>query len=296
MSQPYVPNKKPKTKPPKPGIVAGLGYYIFYRIVFAVVASLLTVFAINYIWHVDFINWNSWHSFYESLPSKVWPSYSFVLIIGQIIALLAIWLVFLGRDKKFFKEISLTPIKPTVLWPLLPLGVGVQVFYNALLWLRSQSGTESIQSASDAAASPGVWAVLVWFLAILATSVASDVLFRGLIYTRFARQLPRWAAMLGAGLLYALGWGPVDMVFYTAFGAGLCWVMDHYGSLWAPIVLQLSFCMLGVLAVAPLLGIPPLVRLVLSAAVCAVTVLFIKRQAKPATAPEQPDSKTPQLR
>lgn len=293
MSQPYVPNKKAKEKPPKPGIVAGLGYYVFYRVVFAIVAAVLTVTGLNTIWDVDFIQW---YSSPESLPELAGPSFSYVLILGQIVALLAIWLVFLGRDKKFFKEISLNRIKPTVLWPLIPLGIGIGVFYNALLWQLSQTWTGSAQTASDALTSPEFFAMLSGVLLVLSMSVTSDVLYRGLVYTRFSRQLPRWAAMLGAGFLFALGMGQAGMIFYIAFGGLLCWVMDHYGSLWAPIVLQLSCYILGTLAAIPLLGIPPMVRLVLSAAVCALSIWFIKRQSKPEPVPEQSQGKTPQLR
>ena len=85
----------------------------------------------------------------------------------------------------------------------------------------------------------GVLSVLI--RAVLAP-LTEEVLFRGLVYGNLKKALPRRLAVVLASAVFGLMHGQVLWTAYTALlGAFFCVVRDRYDSLWASVVLHMSF-------------------------------------------------------
>ena len=157
-------------------------------------------------------------------------------------ATLSVFYLALRMQKKNVPaEIRLVRVPFARLFALIPLGLMLNVFVSSLLALLPASWMASYEEASAAVFGSGLNALTALMVAVLAP-LTEEILFRGLIYTRFARGLPRgWATAASALLFGAMHMQPVWIVYAALFGALLCMVMDRYASLLAAIVLHMAF-------------------------------------------------------
>lgn len=150
-------------------------------------------------------------------------------------------LIFFLRKKNPLGEVRLVPATVRSLLPLVPLGLALNVFVSSLLSLLPPQWLETYQAASSMALGSGMDLFTLLMIALLAP-FTEEVLFRGLVYTRFSRALPRWLAIALSALLFGLMHGQPVWVAYTAFlGVALCLAMDRYGSLWGAVALHMAF-------------------------------------------------------
>ena len=170
--------------------------------------------------------------------------HNLLLTLSVNVATLAVILViFLIRKKNPLKEIGLNKVSPKSLLPLIPLGILLNVFTSSLLAMLPPQWLESYEAASQMVLGNSLDIIAVLMVAAIAP-LTEEVLFRGLIYTRFSRGLPRWLAVTLCGLLFGLMHGQLVWVIYAGiFGAVLCLTMEQYGSLWGSIVLHMAFNM-----------------------------------------------------
>ncbi len=81
---------------------------------------------------------------------------------------------------------------------------------------------------------------------VIAAPIVEEVVFRGLVYTRLCRGMKRWIAALLSALIFGLVHGTLLHLFYTVpMGLLLCMFYEKYRSLWAPIILHMSFNLAG---------------------------------------------------
>ena len=81
---------------------------------------------------------------------------------------------------------------------------------------------------------------------VLAAPIVEEVVFRGLVYTRLCRGMKRWIAAILSAVIFGLVHGTLLHLVYTVpMGLLLCFFYDKYRSLWAPIVLHMSFNLAG---------------------------------------------------
>lgn len=277
-----IPTKGRKAKASPSGTKAGLGYFFFYVLVIAaVVLSILLTISLPIIRDTTLER----DALHAALTQRIEETVIYAYIAAYLAKFLLLWLFFILRKKKFFQEIRLTRVKFTTLCPLISLGFAMRLSIAAITALLPKAWTGMTELAMDTLA--GGWSLPIMLLAVV-MPFTREVVCRGLVYTRFSKAQSRWLAIIFSSVLCGIGGHPVQTVLNIGFAVTLCLVMDRYGSLWAPVVMQMSSFILGGLATSILIGVPPVSLLFMSAAVCGLSVILILRQTKPKAQPEQP--------
>lgn len=272
---PAEPPTQPQQEPPKRpwrDIFAGLGYFGIYLLVQVAVSLCALVFITIRV--IVMGGLAGWDTFLQQVMSQVQASAISMTVWVDVLTVLIFWLIFVIRKKKFFQQIRLVRIKGATVWPLILLGLALNILLSNLLGMLPEAWLSSYQDASDVLLR-SVNVLTPLLLAVLGP-ITEEVLFRGLVYTRFARAMPRIAAAILASLLFGLMHGhPVWMVYSGLLGVVLCLVMERYGSLWGAIALHIAFNA-GSFFVAIFAGVPAVMQILLSGAACVWMGLLIK--------------------
>ena len=114
------------------------------------------------------------------------------------------------------------------------------MFVVCILSLLPQA---TLSSYTDSAAGLlGASSVLTILCIAVIAPLSEEVIFRGLLYTRLKRGMGRAPAILLASLLFGIMHGQLIWAAYAcALSVLLCLVLDWYDSLWASVLLHLSF-------------------------------------------------------
>ena len=165
------------------------------------------------------------------------------LVTGVIdlIALGAFALLLKLMRRPVLASAGIVRIRPARLLPLIPLGASLNVLLTSLLSLLPASALEAYMEAAGPALLGQYGALSVLILTVLAP-LTEEVLFRGLIYGSLKKAMPRWLAILAASAVFGLMHGQLLWMLYTALlGAFFCLIRDRYATLWASILLHMSF-------------------------------------------------------
>lgn len=99
---------------------------------------------------------------------------------------------------------------------------------------------ESYNAASQAAL--GKPTLMTLLLTVLAAPLTEEAVFRGLVYGRFRRAMPKWVAiLLSSGLFGLLHGQPLWMAYAFVMGCIFCAVYERHGTLLAPVLVHMSF-------------------------------------------------------
>lgn len=167
---------------------------------------------------------------------------SLVTIVYSAATLIALIIIFAVRRKRFSSEIGLRRVKNETLLLVLPLGVSLQIIIVFLLNLIPLP-EEIIESYNNLYSLLGNSSRILEIISVaIAAPIIEEVVFRGLIYTRLRRAM---SAPIAAGLsaaIFALAHGQIIAVIYAfIMGLILCFLMERFRSLWAPIILHVGF-------------------------------------------------------
>lgn len=169
-----------------------------------------------------------------------------VLIVSGILTVLALWLFFLIRRRRFRTEIHLKPFRAAH-WPGILLGAaGLCLFINfgmELIPIPAEILEEYAESSAGLLEGPFV---LLFLSNVIMAPVVEEILFRGLVYGRLKRAMPRGAAILLSSLLFALMHGQILWICYTFLvGIILCLAAEKTDSILASIVIHMLFNLFG---------------------------------------------------
>ncbi|MDO4572054.1 MAG: CPBP family intramembrane metalloprotease [Clostridia bacterium] len=165
-----------------------------------------------------------------------------VLLSGvtNILTLVVLWIVFAARRCSFGAETGLRRVHAPALLILLPLGLCSYVFVCSALALLPSGLLESY-SESSSTLMTGLDFLPMLCLVVLAP-LAEEVVFRGLVYSRWKRGMGRFLATLLTGAIFGLLHGQLVWAVYTfAFSLLLTGVYEWYDSLWASVLLHACF-------------------------------------------------------
>ena len=158
----------------------------------------------------------------------------------NLITLVIYWVFFSARRCHFGMETQLFRVNIPALLLMIPLGLSCYTFIVCILSLLPENLLQSyISSAEGLLGSSSPLAILS--LVVLAP-LAEEVAFRGLLYTRLRRGMPRLLAFFLASFLFGLMHGQfVWMLYAFVLSLLLCAILDWFGSLWPGILLHMTF-------------------------------------------------------
>lgn len=270
-SQAAAPQKPSKGR----AVGAALLYFGVYLIMqLLVAAALMGILAFKLAPSIDPGNMQA---FIETLLDAFLQRALLLSDISNLLTLAVLALIFLLRRRNPLREAFLVraPYKP-MLW-LVPLGVFANVLLASALSFLPASVLDAYLESAAFLESDGWYAPL---LIVFIAPFTEEVVFRGLIYTRLKRAMPRALALLLSSLLFGLMHGQALWIAYAfALGALLCLIFDRCKTLWASVLFHAAFNAGNLLSalVAEQTVLPALLFSALLCAVCAY--FFIARTA-----------------
>lgn len=179
------------------------------------------------------------------LTSNLLPTVTF---LSGWLTLLFFWMFFAIRGKSFSGEVrwhKMPAPGSAVLGPL-ECGFGLSILASCAMamipfpdtWYDAYDASmEMLMSGNP---------LFLAAATIIAAPLVEEVVFRGLVYTRLCRGMPRLIAALLSAILFGLVHGTLLHLFYTIpMGLLLCLFYEKYRSLWAPIIMHMSFNLAG---------------------------------------------------
>lgn len=179
------------------------------------------------------------------LTANLLPTVTF---LSAWITLLFLWILFAVRGKSFSREVRWHKMSSpwrTALGPL-ECGFGLSILATCVLamipfpsaWYDAYDESMELLMSGNP--------LFLAAATILAAPIVEEVIFRGLIYTRLCRGMPRVIAALLSAIFFGLVHGTLLHMLYTIpMGLLLCLFYEKYRSLWAPIILHMGFNLAG---------------------------------------------------
>ena len=175
-------------------------------------------------------------------------------LISNALTLLILLPVFAAQKKSYAREISLFPLVPGAIWPLVSGAMALAAVVALVLALLPipQELMDAYNSAAVGLGEPGLISALS---TVFFAPIAEEVIFRGLVYTRLRRAMPAALACVLSSLVFGLLHGQLLWIAYAfIMGVVLTLVFERTGTLWASIVVHVTFNLVGTYAVQYLPG------------------------------------------
>lgn len=165
---------------------------------------------------------------------------------GDALALLTVWAVFRLRGRRLSVETNWRKTPSGTILVAAACGVIFAAIVSLILSILPIP--EEIMQGYEEASSEvlDINAPLVMLALVFIGPISEEVFFRGLVYTRLKRGMPRVAAMILASLIFAVIHGNIVWIAY-AFCAGMLMnlVFEKSGTLWASIAFHCAFNFAG---------------------------------------------------
>ena len=166
---------------------------------------------------------------------------TWLVLISNLVTIGGIWIFFLCRRKKFFREIGLRKTSMRNLSMSVIFGVGICFFVDMLTTYLPfpESVMDQFQSQHGM-----LWYgdVGLTFLSVaIVGPISEEICFRGLCYSGLKKTMRPWAAGLISSVFFGLAHGD-PIWFFVGFLAGvaLSWVYETTGSLLPAIVVHVT--------------------------------------------------------
>lgn len=166
-------------------------------------------------------------------------------LISNALTLLLLLPVFAARKKSYAREISLFPLAPGAIWPLVLGATALSIVISLLLALLPipEALMDSYTEASSSLDAPGFITALS---TVIFAPIAEEVIFRGLVYTRLRRAMPVALACVLSSLVFAILHGELIWIAYAfMMGVALTLVLERTGTLWSSIIVHITFNLFG---------------------------------------------------
>ncbi|WMJ23394.1 type II CAAX endopeptidase family protein [Paludicola sp. MB14-C6] len=229
------------------------------------------------------------------ITEKVMSLATLITLIAGVLTIIVLVIEFLIRKKNFFTEVGIHRMKGATIIPIMLFGIGFNVFVSIIMQLipfPQDLMNSYIEQSSNL--TKGNMVVNILATACMAP-IVEEIIFRGLMLTRFQKGMPTMVAVLLSSSLFALSHGQIIWMIYSfVLGVILCLVFIRTKSLLGNILLHFSFN--SVSAVMMLMKVEDVndeilpILLVASIVVCIatiITVLFLTKEKKESVVNEQ---------
>ncbi len=203
--------------------------------------------------------------------------------IAAVLTLVTYFIIFKVRKRSIIKEAGLTKLPLLHGFAMILFGGFLNVFVTLVMsaipfpeeWLTSY--TDASAAVSDTTS------VVTVIFTVLGAPIIEEIVYRGLCYNSLKRGIPMLAAMIISSWGFGISHGTAIWIIYASLlGFVLVWLREKYRSLTAPLLVHISFNLMGLLL--SLTGEMPggfyAALCVVSGIACAAFVLFVVRTSK----------------
>lgn len=183
---------------------------------------------------------------YSLLVEEVTVWTPVILIVSGILSMLALWVFFVLRKKKFLQEVQFRKFAPKNWLSICFASVALCFFINFGLNLLpiSEEVLLSYQESSEALLSGPFW--LLFVSNVIMAPVCEEIIFRGLVFDRLKKAMPVWPAILVTSAIFAVMHGQILWMCYTFLvGVVLCVVANKANSIIPSIIVHMLFNLFG---------------------------------------------------
>ncbi len=178
---------------------------------------------------------------YDSLSSST----TVIVLISNICTILALVVFFALRKKNLLDEVGAAPIPGATYLPLSVVGMSLAVLVIIILNMLPIS-EEAFAEYTESTSVIDSSGFLSMVSTVIFAPITEEIIFRGLVYTRLKRAMPKWiAAVLQAALFGVLHGQIVWMAYAFAVGLILAAYFESTGSLFANITIHICFNLMG---------------------------------------------------
>lgn len=230
-------------------LLKGAGFYaIFYGMIALMQSVYSGAVAGSLMGGTDIVDSAGYMGLSDAYWSVFSENYSYVMFFAYV-ALVAVYvLMFAIRKKSFCGEVGLNRTQLASVPCSFGFGVALQI---VVVFVISYVSVAIPSIAEKAVENEKIYnymfgnasAFSMYLATAVATPVVEEILFRGLIYTRMKKAMPRIAAMLLSAIWFGLAHsgGVHQVVYAAALGVILVLLYEKYNSLWPCIFLHAGF-------------------------------------------------------
>lgn len=208
---------------------------------------------------------------------------SLILILAAAILFLILVVFFRARGKRLTQETWLMPVRVQSLWPVVLTGAALAlVICYGITWIPwPESFLQSYEELYALSNDDGILCLLA---TVLVAPVVEELVFRGLVFTRFCRAMPAPAALILASTIFGAMHGTLLWAAYGFIGGvAMTLVFMKYRSLYASMLLHCVFNIVGGYLIAYLVlpsALYDIALFGLSVAVLAVLSIYMYRMPR----------------
>lgn len=172
---------------------------------------------------------------------------NWLALISGVLTLVVLWLFFIIRKKKVFREASLCKFEANKVLPIILLGIAAAFFISCALTLLPlpESLMEAYMESSQGLTSGSL--PVIFISTVIVAPIVEEVVFRGLVLSRLKKAMNVWVAVVISSLLFGLMHAQLLWVIYAfALGMLLAIVAERLNSIGASIILHMAFNLVGV--------------------------------------------------
>ncbi|HZK45303.1 MAG TPA: CPBP family intramembrane glutamic endopeptidase [Clostridia bacterium] len=185
------------------------------------------------------------NGFAEEVYNSVMGNATVIALAANVLTLVVLIVFFAVRKKDMLTEISAKPLPAMAYMPLSICGMCLAVIVTIVLSLLPipESVWQEYAESSSLLEATGALAILS---TVVIAPIVEETVFRGLVYTRLKRAMPKWIAMVLQAAVFGLLHGQKLWAAYAfVIGMLLCIVFESTGSIFANMVMHISFNLMG---------------------------------------------------
>jgi membrane protease YdiL (CAAX protease family) len=177
----------------------------------------------------------------NEIASSIYHNALLFTFIAGMLTLLCFYAILKIRKKPIRERLDLNKVSWKKLWPILPLGVTLNLFLEytiSLLPISEGILDEYAQASGIISRSSTLQMILA---TVIMAPILEEVLFRGLIFKSLRKGMPWHLALILQALLFGVMHGQIIWISYaTVIGIILGSLQMRYRSLFAPLILHFS--------------------------------------------------------
>lgn len=222
----------------------GLLYVLLYfgaQVIVSIVAALIISFQIGYENARAGIEYDAM-KVAETMTQRLLGKTVIITLVASIIILLVLIIEFLIRKKSFFKEIKFEKMNPAYIIPIIFLGIGMNFLTSSLMEVLPipEKLMEQYMEQSSVLNSGNM--AFNFVLIVFVAPLVEEVVFRGLVFTRFQKGMPIVLSATLSALIFGLAHGQIIWMTYAfILGLVLSLVFVKTKSLVGNILLHFTF-------------------------------------------------------
>ena len=185
------------------------------------------------------------NGFAEEVYNSVMGNATVIALAANVLTLVVLIVFFAVRKKDMLTEISAKPLPAMAYMPLSICGMCLAVIVTIVLSLLPipESVWQEYAESSSLLEATGALAILS---TVVIAPIVEETVFRGLVYTRLKGAMPKWIAMVLQAAVFGLLHGQKLWAAYAfVIGMLLCIVFESTGSIFANMVMHISFNLMG---------------------------------------------------